>query len=46
VKPKRKQALLRSNLSAIGFMDVLYFGKDFIPSLFLKIQISHMAKKT
>jgi hypothetical protein len=28
VKPKRKQALLRSNLSAISFMDALHFGKD------------------
>jgi hypothetical protein len=27
VKPKRKQALLRSNLSAISFMDALHFGK-------------------
>jgi hypothetical protein len=28
VKPKRTQALLRSNLSAISFMDALHFGKD------------------
>jgi len=27
MKPKRKQALLRSNLSAISFMDALHFGK-------------------
>jgi len=27
VKLKRKQALLRSNLSAISFMDALHFGK-------------------
>jgi hypothetical protein len=24
VKPKRKQALLRSNLPALGFMDILH----------------------
>jgi hypothetical protein len=36
VKLKRKQALLRSNLSAIGFMDALHLGKGFISSLFYK----------
>jgi hypothetical protein len=46
VKLKRKQALLRSNLSAISFMDALHLGKGFISSLFLLMQVSHLAKKT
>jgi hypothetical protein len=36
MKPKGKQALLRSNLSAISFMDALHFGKGSNPSLFYK----------
>jgi hypothetical protein len=35
VKFKRNQALLRSNLSAIDFMDILHFGKGFLSLPFI-----------